>query len=108
MRANRQPAMEEGTARQGAWAGGAREIALKRDPYFDFGGALLQIAVVLASASLILGGSLLRWISGVLGVFGALLTLNGFLLLVEIPFLGCLNASDREAEAGTRINAMRK
>jgi hypothetical protein len=64
-----------------------REIALKRDPYFDFGGALLQIAIVLASASLILGGSLLRWVSGVLGVLGALLTLNGFLLLVEIPFL---------------------
>jgi hypothetical protein len=65
-----------------------REIALKRDPYFDFGGALLQIAIVLASASLILGGSILRWVSGLLGVLGALLTLNGFLLLVEIPFLG--------------------
>jgi hypothetical protein len=65
-----------------------REIALKRDPYFDFGGALLQIAIVLASASLILGGSILRWVSGLLGVLGALLTLNGFLLLVELPFLG--------------------
>lgn len=65
-----------------------REVALKRDPYFDFGGALLQIAIVLASASLILSGHLLLWVSGVLGVLGTLLMLNGFFLLVEIPFLG--------------------
>ncbi len=65
-----------------------REIALKRDPYFDFGGALLQIAVVLASASLILSGPILLWTSAVLGGLGTLLMLNGFLLLVDIPFLG--------------------
>jgi Domain of unknown function (DUF4337) len=65
-----------------------RDLALKRDPYFDLGGALLQIAVVLASASLILAGPMLLWISGALGVLGAALMLNGFLLLVDIPFLG--------------------
>jgi hypothetical protein len=64
-----------------------RELAMKRDPYFDTGGALLQIAVVLASASLIIAGPILLWISLVLGGLGTLLSLNGFLLLVEIPFL---------------------
>jgi hypothetical protein len=64
-----------------------RELAMKRDPYFDTGGALLQIAVVLASASLIVAGPILLWISILLGTVGTLLSLNGFLLLVELPFL---------------------
>ena len=64
-----------------------RELALKRDPYFDTAGALLQIAVVLASASLIIAGPILLWTSILLGVLGTLLMFNGFLLLVAIPFL---------------------
>jgi hypothetical protein len=64
-----------------------RELAMKRDPYFDTGGALLQIAVVLASASLIIAGPILLWISLLLGAVGTMLSLNGFLLLVELPFL---------------------
>jgi hypothetical protein len=64
-----------------------RELAMKRDPYFDTGGALLQIAVVLASASLIISGPVLLGISLLLGAVGTLLSLNGFLLLVELPFL---------------------
>lgn len=64
-----------------------RELSLKRDPYFDSAGALLQIAVVLASASLILGGPILLWVSAALGMVGTLLMINGFALLVEVPFL---------------------
>jgi hypothetical protein len=64
-----------------------RDLSLQRDPYFDSAGALLQIAIVLASASLILGGSSLLWVSAVLGGIGTLLMLNGFLLLVKLPFL---------------------
>jgi hypothetical protein len=64
-----------------------RELSLKRDPYFDSAGALLQIAVVLASASLILGGPILLWVSAALGLVGTLLMINGFALLVEVPFL---------------------
>jgi hypothetical protein len=65
-----------------------RDLALKRDPYFDAGGALLQIAVVLASASLIVSGPILLWVSLILGATGTLLSLNGFLLFVDLPFLG--------------------
>jgi hypothetical protein len=64
-----------------------RDVALKQDPYFDYAQALLQIAVVLASVSLILGGSLLLWVSGVMGFLGALATINAFTLWVSIPFL---------------------
>ncbi len=65
-----------------------RDLALKRDPYFDFGQGLLQIAIVLASVSLILGGSFLLWVSGVLGVVGTASMVNAFALLVALPFLG--------------------
>jgi hypothetical protein len=64
-----------------------RDLSLKRDPYFDSSGALLQIAVVLASASLIIGGPILLWASGALGIAGTLLMLNGFFLVADLPFL---------------------
>jgi hypothetical protein len=64
-----------------------RDLALRRDPYFDYGQGLLQIAIVLASASLILGGPILLWVSGVMGIVGALSTFNAFALLIELPFL---------------------
>jgi hypothetical protein len=65
-----------------------RDLALKRDPYFDYGEALLQIAIVLASIAIISGGTSLLAVSGGLGLAGALLTLNGFTLAVHIPFIG--------------------
>lgn len=65
-----------------------REVALQRDPYFDFGGGLLQIAIVLASSSIVLGGSLLLSVSMILGAIGTLMTVNGFALMVSLPFVG--------------------
>ena len=65
-----------------------RDVALMRDPYFDYGQALLQIAIVLASVALISGGSFLLIGSGILGLFGTLMTLNGFTLAVSLPFIG--------------------
>lgn len=64
-----------------------RDVALRQDPYFDFGEAMLQIAIVLASASIILGGTMLLWGSGIVGIFGVLATINGYTLLVNVPFL---------------------
>ncbi|MGE3064518.1 MAG: DUF4337 domain-containing protein [Hyphomicrobiaceae bacterium] len=65
-----------------------RDVALRKDPYFDWSQALLQIAVVLASVSLITGSMLLLGMSGVLGGLGTLMMLNGFTLAVSIPGLG--------------------
>ncbi len=65
-----------------------RDHALKQDPYFDYAEALLQIAIVLISVSIVAN---LAWLAGfgaLLGGVGALLTINGFFLLVAIPGLG--------------------
>lgn len=65
-----------------------RDVAMRKDPYFDYGEALLQIAIVLASIAIITKGSFLLSVSGVLAVGGALLTVNGFTLALAIPGLG--------------------
>jgi hypothetical protein len=66
----------------------ARDLAMQQDPYFDYGSALLQIAIVLASIAIISGGSTLLGVSGLLGAAGILMTINGFTLAVPIPFVG--------------------
>jgi len=65
-----------------------RDVAMRKDPYFDWSQALLQIAIVLASVSLITGGRVLLLFSGLVGLAGSAMMLNGFLLLARIPFLG--------------------
>jgi hypothetical protein len=63
----------------------ARDQALQQGPYFDYGQALLQIAIVLASVALISGGNMLLYFSFVLGALGCVLTLGGFTLLFPLP-----------------------
>jgi hypothetical protein len=65
-----------------------RDRAMRKDPYFDYGQALLQIAIVLASVAIITGGTSLLILSIVLAGLGTLSTLNGFLLFVLVPFVG--------------------
>ena len=65
-----------------------RDLAMAKDPYFDYGQAMLQIAIVLASIVIITGGTMLLGVSVLLGLLGGLLTLNGFLMLWKIPFVG--------------------
>jgi hypothetical protein len=63
-----------------------RDEALKRDPYFDYGQALLQIAIVLASVAIISGGSAILIGSLILGGLGILATIGGFTLAFPLPF----------------------
>ena len=65
-----------------------RDTAMERDPYFDYGEAFLQIAIVLAGVAIISGGSAVLVSSLVVAALGALMTLNGFTLLVPMPFIG--------------------
>jgi Domain of unknown function (DUF4337) len=44
-----------------------RDRALKRDPYFDYAEALLQIAIVLISVSIIAGIAWLAFLGGAVG-----------------------------------------
>ncbi len=64
-----------------------RDVAFRKDPYFDWSQALLQIAIVLASVHLIIGNRMLLGLSGLLAASGILLMLNGFTLAVSIPYL---------------------
>ena len=66
----------------------ARDVALRKDPYFDASQALLQIAIVMASVHLIIGNLWLLAMSGGLGVLGFLLLIDGFTLALPLPFLG--------------------
>lgn len=63
-----------------------REIAQRKDPYFDFAEAPIQIAIVLASVSLIAGFRMLLILSVAMAVTGAFLSLNGFTLVVKVSF----------------------
>ena len=65
----------------------ARDIAQRKDPYFDFAEALIQIAIVLASVSLITRTSLLLVVSFAMSGIGIFLSANGFLLFAKIGFL---------------------
>jgi hypothetical protein len=65
----------------------ARDRALKQDPYFDYAEALLQIAIVLISVAIVANLLWLSYLGGAVGILGIFLSLNGFLLLVDIPGL---------------------
>lgn len=65
-----------------------RDRAMQKDPYFDYSQAFLQIAIVLASVAIISGGSALLIGSGILGLVGTLLMINGYALLVDVPWIG--------------------
>jgi hypothetical protein len=65
-----------------------RDVALRRDPYFDWSQALLQIAIVVASVHLIIGNMMLLGLSGSLAALGVLLMINGYTLAARLPFLG--------------------
>ena len=63
-----------------------RNHAQKQDPYFDWAEALFQIAIVLASVSIVATSGMLLGIGIGLGSIAFLLMLNGFTLLIDLPF----------------------
>jgi hypothetical protein len=65
-----------------------RDLNHSKDPYFDYAEVLLQIAIVLASISILSGVRSVFLFAVVLACLGALLTLDGYTLAVPIPLLG--------------------
>ena len=64
----------------------ARDVAVAKDDNFDLAEVALQLALVLGSVAILATNRKVLVASAVLGAIGALLTLNGFLLLFPLPF----------------------
>ena len=64
-----------------------RDRAMLKDPFFDYGQALLQVAIVLASIAIITGGTSLLVLSGLMAALGIASTLNGFFLFFGAPLV---------------------
>lgn len=65
-----------------------RELSNHRLEHYEYASGLIQIAIVLASASIITGIIALMWLSVGLGVIGAVLMGFGYLAPTVLPFLG--------------------
>ncbi|HIJ88519.1 MAG TPA: DUF4337 domain-containing protein [Desulfuromonadales bacterium] len=64
-----------------------RDTGLAKDPYFDYAEVLLQIAIVMASISILSGSRPVFWVSIACAITGTFLCMNGYLLLVKLPFM---------------------
>jgi acyl-coenzyme A synthetase/AMP-(fatty) acid ligase len=66
----------------------SRELSNRKLEHFEYAGGALQIAIVLASASIITAMPILAWIAGLLGVIGAILMAFGYLAPAVLTFMG--------------------
>ncbi len=63
-----------------------RDLYRTKDPYFDYGEALLQISIIMASVAILAhSGGVLAFALAIAGL-GTLLSLNGFFLFFRLPF----------------------
>lgn len=60
-----------------------RDRAMKQDPNFDFAEALFQIAIVLASVSILATSRKILYVALVAGLLAFLLMINGYFLFIE-------------------------
>lgn len=68
-------------------AGEARELSNSELEHFEYASGALQIAIVLASASIITTMPILAWLAGLLGLIGAILMAFGYLAPAALTFL---------------------
>jgi len=83
-----EPATNEGRKELVARAKDAeaiRDRALVADNMFDYGSASLQLAIVLASASIVIGVTWLAWLAGGFGLLGLCFALLGWFAPTLIP-----------------------
>jgi Flp pilus assembly protein TadB len=63
-----------------------RDRARSQDPYFDYAEVLLQIAIVMSTVAILSQSRLVFGVAVVAGALGCLLGVNGFFLVVQLPF----------------------
>ena len=66
---------------------GVRDLSATRDPYFDLAEVFLQIAIVMSSVSILSRSRPVFYFSLLLAAAGATLTLNGYFLFFQLPWL---------------------
>lgn len=64
----------------------ARDRNMSKDPYFDYAEVMLQIAIVMASISILASSRQVFLFAVVCAAAGSLLMINGYLLIFRIPF----------------------
>jgi hypothetical protein len=64
-----------------------RDVAARRDPYFDYAEVLIQIGIVLASVAMLSRRKEAYYASMVLAGIGLVLCVNGYGLFVKVPGL---------------------
>ena len=64
-----------------------RDVYRSKDPYFDYGEVLLQIAIVMASIAILAGSRPVFYFSIASALLGTVMSLNGYFLIFRIPFL---------------------
>lgn len=65
-----------------------RDISRHKDPYFDYAEVLLQIAIVMSSIAILAHSRAMFAFALVSASLGTLLAINGFHMLVHLPFFG--------------------
>ena len=65
-----------------------RDLLNRRLEHFEYASGALQISIVLASAAIITGMTILAWVAGGLGLLGALLAVFGYFGPSILPFFG--------------------
>lgn len=64
-----------------------RDKSRSKDPYFEYAEVLLQIAIIMASVSILADSLAVFSFSALFALFGAFLCANGYLQFLAIPFL---------------------
>ncbi len=84
-----EPSTNEGRKELAVRAKAAEEVrdrALAEDNMFDYASAALQLAIVLASASIVIGIAWLMWLAGGFGLIGIGFAVLGWLAPTLLPF----------------------
>ncbi len=63
-----------------------RDLNRNKDPYFNYAEVLLQIAIVMASISILSGSRPVFYLALIGASLGTLFSINGYLLIFRIPF----------------------
>ncbi len=65
-----------------------RDANRDKDPYFDYAEVLLQIAIVLSSIAILAHSRRIFIFALVAASVGSLMAINGFLMIMRLPFFG--------------------